>query len=136
NENPVSRLKFRYRIACGNHLGADLMALNKGRPRQPVPLDDVTSAYAAGHHLHEEFSRSRPGGWDLFYPDIPVVIPVGDLHFCFSAYCKDQRPFSAFHCRGLRRVLPGSWPWALRTERCSSPYLHRPRLVESHYRPW
>ena len=56
------------------------MPLDEGRSRQPVPFDDVASAYSAGNDLDEHFVRAGLGRRHVFETDIPVVMPDGNLH--------------------------------------------------------
>ena len=64
-----------------NDLGSDLMPLNERGPWQPVPLDNIASADAAGVNLDHHLLRARLWHGGILQPDIPVVVPHRDFHF-------------------------------------------------------
>src|SRR3972149_10032991 len=78
--DPVAYLVLRDPLADRRYGPRDLMSQDRGRLMDPVPLQDVRAADAAGVDLHQDFSvpnlRPRP----FFHADVPVVVIDGNAH--------------------------------------------------------
>jgi hypothetical protein len=83
NKNPVAWLIVRHRFSRFNDQAADLMPGYQRGSGQSVPFNNITAANPAGDNFYKYFTPTGLRLGHIFYSDIFVVIPFGNLHVSY-----------------------------------------------------